>query len=320
MPLQSEFSSDRRRRAVMSDRKIGIWLIGAWGKLATSVAVGLATVQRELLDRSMLVSEQPRFSQLDLADWSQFVAVGGHEIRRTSLYVEARHLSAGSPAIAPEVLAQIEPELAAFDRNVRTGTLINVGTVIESQATTAALKLRSERPGAAVKRIAADIQGLAGAQSLEHVIVFNLASMEPPMAENELDRFSWADLQYMLEEGNHSPLPASTLYAIAALRSGCSYINFTPSFGSDLPALRELALITGTLLMGRDGKPAGGALTGTPLLDLARFCERERRRGKSGVMTFLSEFFQSPMQADGDKASGAADALDRWLADVSREM
>ena len=35
------------------------------------------------------------------------------------------------------------------------------------------------------------------------------------------------------------PLPASTLYAIAALDLGLPYINFTPSLGSAPPALDE---------------------------------------------------------------------------------
>jgi myo-inositol-1-phosphate synthase len=49
-------------------------------------------------------------------------------------------------------------------------------------------------------------------------------------------------------------LPASTLYAIAALDLSMAYINFTPSLGSSPPALQDLAEQRGTCHAGRDGK------------------------------------------------------------------
>jgi myo-inositol-1-phosphate synthase len=49
-------------------------------------------------------------------------------------------------------------------------------------------------------------------------------------------------------------LPASALYAIAALDLGHPYINFTPSVGSGLPAICDLALRRETCHMGHDGK------------------------------------------------------------------
>ena len=50
------------------------------------------------------------------------------------------------------------------------------------------------------------------------------------------------------------PLPASSLYAIAALDLGCSYINFTPSLGSAPAAIDELARLRGARHAGCDGK------------------------------------------------------------------
>jgi myo-inositol-1-phosphate synthase len=49
-------------------------------------------------------------------------------------------------------------------------------------------------------------------------------------------------------------LPASSLYAFAALDLGWPYINFTPSLGASLPALEELARKRGAVHGGRDGK------------------------------------------------------------------
>ena len=48
--------------------------------------------------------------------------------------------------------------------------------------------------------------------------------------------------------------PASAIYALAALDLGLAYVNFTPSLGSDLPALDALARARGAVHAGADGK------------------------------------------------------------------
>ena len=62
------------------------------------------------------------------------------------------------------------------------------------------------------------------------------------------------DLDKLLDKPQRCPLPASSLYAIAALDLGCSYINFTPSLGATPPAIGELAVERGTRHTGYDGK------------------------------------------------------------------
>jgi myo-inositol-1-phosphate synthase len=49
-------------------------------------------------------------------------------------------------------------------------------------------------------------------------------------------------------------LPASSLYAIAALEGGYSYINFTPSLGSAAAAIEELGRLRRACHYGCDGK------------------------------------------------------------------
>ena len=63
----------------------------------------------------------------------------------------------------------------------------------------------------------------------------------------------WKDLAKLLDK-KKCPLPASSLYAIAALELGYPYINFTPSLGSAPAAIGELAIERGTCHMGHDGK------------------------------------------------------------------
>jgi myo-inositol-1-phosphate synthase len=316
----------------VSGGKIGIWLIGAWGRVGTSVCVALAGLQGRLISASGLVTEQAEFGHLQLADWSSFVG-GGHEIRKTSTTVEARNLfvdskTAACNSVTAERLAALAPTTTDWDRNIRTGTLLNSGPAIESRASTATLKTRGERPRAALQRIAVDLQEFQRSQGLSHVVVVNVASVEASIAD--CDRHSSAQLLELLSTSDSSPVSTSGLYAVAALRSGHSYLNWTPSTGPSLSALEELALANRALLMGREGRTDlasigllhaadedEGLRSAKALLDAVRLCEREHRRGAAGLMVFLSGFFQHPLgNGPGDVASQRALLYD-WVRQVA---
>jgi myo-inositol-1-phosphate synthase len=61
-------------------------------------------------------------------------------------------------------------------------------------------------------------------------------------------------LSKLLDQPERCPLTASSLYAIAALDLGYSYVNFTPSPGASPTAIGQLALERGTRHYGNDGK------------------------------------------------------------------
>ncbi len=236
----------------MTQPTTGLWFIGALGGIATTVSVGLASLKQKLAEEAGLVSALPRFQPLELADWSA-LTIGGHEIRETTYAAEAKNLHDKSGVFDVDRLQQIQPALDEFTRNVRTGTLINVGSTIESLAGGSVLKTRGERPAAAIERISADLAEFRRQHKLEHVIVVNVSSTEPPVAD-AARQLTWATLKQKLDRDVESPVPASSIYAVAAMLSDCDYVNFTPSIGSDLPALEELALANGALHVGRDGK------------------------------------------------------------------
>lgn len=236
----------------MSESRIGIWLVGAWGGVATTAATGLAALQHGLTDEAGLVSSLSPFSELDLAQWSQFV-VGGHEIRRTTYEAEARVLHQQSRVFTPEILNGVEETLAGFDKNIRTGTLFNVGDTICSFASAEAMKTRGELASDAISRLQADYEEFQKKNNLDHVIVVNVSSTEPAASES-IKELNWDQLSQKLTTEEECGLPASSLYAIAAIQAGFSFVNFTPSIGSDIPALEELAAEKKTLHIGRDGK------------------------------------------------------------------
>jgi myo-inositol-1-phosphate synthase len=235
----------------MASRKLGLWLIGAKGGVATSVSVGLVALRKGLTTDQGLVTRLPQFAALDLPAWGDF-AIGGHEIRETTLFAEAQQLVRNNHALDGDLVAKCKADLDKLDKNTRPGTLVNVGRAIENLAD-AEVRKAHETPRAAIERVQNDLKGFVKTNGLSQLIVVNLASTEPPTDESALPN-TWKELEKLLDKPKRSSLAASSLYAIAALDLGYPYINFTPSLGSAPIALRELALDRETCHMGHDGK------------------------------------------------------------------
>ncbi|HUQ68189.1 MAG TPA: inositol-3-phosphate synthase [Planctomycetaceae bacterium] len=236
----------------MASRNIGVWLVGAWGGVATTVVTGLTALKRGMADTTGLVSAKPPFDGLDLVGWDDLV-IGGHEIRETSYAAEARVLHEQSHVFPEAWLTTLGDDLQAIDQRIQPGTLHGVGQTIESLAGPKARAFKTESAGQAVARLAKDIEQFRAQNGLATVIVVNVSSTEPPV-EDAVKQLSWAAIQKQLDTNAACPLPASTLYAIAAFRCQCPYVNFTPSIGTDLPALDEFAKKQSVVHVGRDGK------------------------------------------------------------------
>ena len=234
----------------MSAEAIGMWLIGAKGGVATTAMTGLAALARQAVEPIGLVTALDPFTQLDLVGFDQIV-VGGHDIRSGRLEDEARRMWVESRAITPELLDGASDFFSAVETRLRPGTIVAAGDKICELADPAIVAV-VETPRAAIARIRADIEAFAAANRLRHVVVVNVASTEPP-APLPIPN-SYRDLAPLLDSAQTCPVPASSLYAIAAFEAGASYINFTPSTGSTPQALCELAMQQGVPHTGCDGK------------------------------------------------------------------
>ena len=243
----------------MTRPRIGIWFIGAKGGVASTAAVGLIALRKGLVGTTGLVTELPLFAPLKLADWADFV-VGGHDIRDARLYDEALRMHTESRAIDRGLIDGCRAELEEIDKNVRPGSVLNVGPTIAGLAG-GEVRGRRETPREMIERVASDLRAFATEHRLAHTIVVNVASTDPP-ANAPLPR-RWSDLSKLIDAPQPCPLPASSLYAIAALDLGLSYINFTPSLGATPAAIGELAIDRGTRHMGYDGKTGETLLKST---------------------------------------------------------
>jgi myo-inositol-1-phosphate synthase len=232
-------------------RDIGLWLIGGCGGVGTTVAMGIEAVRRKLVPPTGLIGDMPPFDALGLAPLSQWV-VGGHEIRKTTFESSANQLYQESDLFSPDLIKACKPWLAKCTRNLRDGTTVNCGSAIEKMADRPGVK-RKQPAAAIVEQLTDDIRSFAKRNKLDRVVVVNVASTEPPMRKTSVPK-QWSSLKYAMSRRTGLPLPASSLYAIAAIEAGASYINFTPSTGIDLPAIREHADEMGAVYMGADGK------------------------------------------------------------------
>src|SRR5205085_1430380 len=105
----------------MARSRVGIWLIGAKGGVASTALVGLCALKKGLIGNAGLVSQLPQFESLGLAEWKDFAAIGGHEIRGVRLFDEAMRMVTESRAIDGEIVHKCKSELDKIDKNIRPG-------------------------------------------------------------------------------------------------------------------------------------------------------------------------------------------------------
>ncbi|MEV0171425.1 inositol-3-phosphate synthase [Streptomyces sp. NPDC050803] len=203
--------------ASLSRPPVGVWLIGARGSVATTVVAGCAAVAAGLQPPTGMVTETPAFADCGLPPLPSLV-FGGHDTVDCPLPKRAEELAAGG-VLPPGLPAAVAAELAAADREIKPGGPLPGDTRTEDELIVA---------------FAADIQSFVRERGLARAVVVNVASTEPAPSGRAL--------------------PPSTLYAAAALRAGCPYVNFTPSTGLHHPSLAAPAAVSGLPYAGRDGK------------------------------------------------------------------
>ncbi|MFJ4717522.1 inositol-3-phosphate synthase, partial [Streptomyces sp. NPDC088785] len=171
----------------------GVWLIGARGSVATTTVAGCAALAAALQPPTALVTAAPAFADSGLPPLSRLV-FGGHDTAATPLPKRAEDLAAQGvlPAWLP---AAVHGDLAAADDRIRPGAPAG----------------DPRADDAVIDALAADITAFTRTAGAARTVVINVASTEPAPTGDAL--------------------PPSSLYAAAALRAGCAYVNFTPSAG-----------------------------------------------------------------------------------------
>ncbi|MFL5243369.1 MAG: inositol-3-phosphate synthase [Gemmataceae bacterium] len=235
----------------MKQGRVGLWLIGAFGGVGTTAALGLAALARKCTEQTSLVTALPLFQNVALDEAEQFV-VGGHDIRRTSYRQSIQDFQQRSNVFDRQITDACMPQMDEWADNVRPGTIVNSGQSISRLADEPAAQ-RPETLRAAFERIQNDLRAFKDRNQLDQVVVVNVSSTEPPFELSDVHQ-TIEKLTAARDKNQPNLLPASSLYAWAALDLGWPYVNFTPSPGGSMPALMELAVERKAPIAGKDGK------------------------------------------------------------------
>ncbi|MFC7073977.1 inositol-3-phosphate synthase [Halovenus rubra] len=229
--------------------KTGVWLIGARGNVAAVSIVGAKAVASGITETTGMVTAREPLSDLALPEVDDLV-FAGHDIRSQSI-VETAEAASASGGVPPQsTIEAVRSDVEAVDSRIKTGTAINCGQVVGDIAEGNAAV--NQTVPDLVSAIRDDYESFVAEHDLDRLVVLNVASTEPPL-ENT-DAYATADELEAAIENDDRALPASVLYAYAAVSEGHPYINFTPSTGSDLGGVREVARRNDVPHMGQDAK------------------------------------------------------------------
>jgi myo-inositol-1-phosphate synthase len=213
------------------DDRVGVWLFGARGSVATTTIAGAAALRHGSAPVG-LVTELADFATAGLVSTDRLV-FGGHDVVETPLLKRLERLVAGGvlphgvETLVAADLAAVEPDL------VDAGDLSGPG-------------------GDLVSRWAGDIRAFAARHRLRRVVAINVASTEAPFPLDDRHR-DLAALRAALA-GGQRVLPASSLAALAAFEAGASFVDFTPSTSIRPPAVQQWAAEAGLPFGGQDAK------------------------------------------------------------------
>ncbi|MGN9809001.1 inositol-3-phosphate synthase [Micromonospora sp. BQ11] len=211
--------------------RTGVWLVGARGSVATTSIVGALALRSGLTGPTGCVTELPELRGPALPAFSDLV-LGGHDVVATPLAKRAESLAAAG-VVPSRLVDALGAELAEVERELRPAP--TVGTQADRAAATIA-----------------DLTAFRERHDLARVVMVNVSATEPAAGPHP----AHADLTALRAalSGADAVLPTSSLYAYAAVEAGCPYVDFTPSTGLRLPALRALAEERGVPYAGHDGK------------------------------------------------------------------
>lgn len=229
--------------------RVGVWLIGARGSVATTVAVGLRALAAGHVAPHGLVSSGPALAGVPLADFGD-IDFGGHDISSVSLVDRARLLADGG-MFRGSLVDAVADGLREDDEQLRQ---VPRATATQQEA---------------IDAMAADIVAFRARRGLRTVVVVDVSSTEQLPA----DRPEFHDerlLEIALNSRDDRVLPPSSVAAAAAIQAGSPYACFTPSTGLALPVLRRRAARAGIPFAGQDGK-TGETLLRTVLAPMFAF-------------------------------------------------
>ena len=222
----------------MSERKLGIAIIGLGGAVGTTMVAGIELLKKGFIgteglpladfDADLVSYENIKFAGWDLFGEHLAKAAEEHDVLTHKQFVAVE-----------EDLRKIKPWRAVGNKSF----LENIEGENQFSATD------SHRD--TIEKIQKDLREFK--KTCDSTVVINLASTEKLADEGNEMFNSLADFEKALD-ANKQEISPSMLYAYAAISEQIPYGNFTPSVSADIPALIEFAQKQGVPIAGKDGK------------------------------------------------------------------
>jgi len=237
-----------------------LWLFGIYGIVGSTAIVGEKAIRKGLSDTTGLVSELPEFKKLEDYAPLEF-EFGGHDIRSLdkNLYQIVEEHWELNHHFDYRILLNLKGELEKI--RAKKGTALNCGEgVLEELKPLQTLEDENLTFKEIVERLEKDLLEFADSET----VAINVASTEPTLEFDPEYHSTLEGFERAISENRKDKVSASMLYAYISLKNGIPFANFTPSVGSNIPALKELALKVGVPHAGNDGK-TGETLVKTTL-------------------------------------------------------
>jgi myo-inositol-1-phosphate synthase len=226
-------------------------MIGALGGIGTTMVVGARAIAGGRVSDTGLVTNRPEFAPLQLVPLGDLV-FGGHEVRLSNFWESARDIARLSRSLDLELLQELKNDLLDISEALKPGTCLNSGPAIEAIVTNPVTR-HDDGLRSIIQRVQSDLRAFRARESVDRVVVVNLASTEPDLPPGAAATTP-EEFEQLLDSGDASRIRPSMLYAYAAFQEGCGYINFTPSTAALSPVMCGIADRCGVPYMGNDGK------------------------------------------------------------------
>ena len=243
------------KSAPKKSRRLGVWLFGAHGGLATTLVVGTRAIARGLAAPHGLVTEAPTGAGIA---WQalEHIVFGGHEIRDGDYVDDAAEIDARTGSLPEAMRRALAKDLVAANKNVVRGIRPNAGKTIDALVETPRGRRGASRRATLAEMVAQvqqDLRTFQRRNRLDGVVCVNLTSTEPPLPDHP-SHHSLAAFERAIADDDQAAVRPSAIYAYAAAKLGLPFVHFTPSNSALVPAIREAFAATGTPWMGCDGK------------------------------------------------------------------
>lgn len=240
------------------NNKVGVLLIGLNGAVANTIVVGIVSEHVGYASSRLgMITTSAPFNALSLVAPSRMV-VSGWDIFDENAYESALRNTVHEKQLVESVKTSLE--------SITPWPGIRRRQDIDDQLD-GAISMEEATPSETVAAIRQDIESFRVKNDLSHIIVLDVSSAEKSW---ELTPgYDSADSILKKIEDESSDLSSGILYAVAAIQSGCAYVDFTPNLTLLAKGLWELAERHQVPIAGKDGN-TGQTLMKTVLARLLR--------------------------------------------------